>query len=497
MAYPGTVTITVQDGGLQLVSGGANFPLVIAPSSAGTAATLYMGTDPQAFKTAVGRGPGVDIALSCIDAIGGCFFLKTAATVAGVNSAITVARIGTSTGTMTVSAGGATHDFAVKIRIKKTGTVGVGKFDYSLDRTNATADTDRTFSEEIIIPAGGTFAVPGAGFTWTFTPGGGPTFFELGDVFTGTSTCPHYNTTDLGTAITALLASPLLNNRKIRKVCFAGNPASASAAATVLAAIATHMSTLATSKHFARAMADGGSIDTSANYLTSVGGVFANSRVAVQYGLEERISPQPFAGFAIPRVSEIHSNFLRAVRAQISENLGRVASGPMDGVVAISNDEMKAPIFTEADKTNTFRTDQSGPGFFPTNGYLKSPAGSDFLYWDFGVTLDEGTTVFDMALARYRNSKVSTIRVPGVTQRPIHPVAAKQMESAINAQIAEVMRGPTVDGQPNHVEEQGATIDQTNDVFGTRIVKATWRAVPLPPMENLEATVGLSRSVAV
>jgi hypothetical protein len=497
MAYPGTVTITVQDGGLQLVTGGANFPLVFGVSSAGTASTLYLGNDPQAFKTAVGRGPGVDIALSCIDAVGGCFFMKTAASVAGVNSAITATRIGTSTGTMTVSAAGSTHDFAVKIRIKKTGTVGVGKFDYSLDRSNTTADADRTFSEEITIPSGGTFPVPGAGFTWTFTPGGGPTFFEVGDVFTGTTTCAHYNTTDLGTAVTALLASPLLTNRKIRKVCWSGNPATASAAATLAAAIATHMSTFATSKHFARSMMDGGSIDTSSNYLASFAAVFANSRVAVQYGTEDRISPQPFAGFAIPRVSQIHSNFIRAVRAQISENLGRVKSGPLDGVVAISNDEGKAPIFTEADKTNTFRTDPSGPGFYPTNGYLKSSAGSDFLYWDFGVVLDEGTTVFDMRLATYRNSKVSTIRVPGQTARPIHPVAAKQMETSLNAAIAEVLRGPTVDEQPSHVEEQAATIDQTNDVFGTRIVKATWRAVPLPPMENLEATVGLTRSVAV
>lgn len=497
MAYPGTVTITVQDGGLQLVSGGQNFPLVFGVSSAGTTNTLYLGTDPQTFKTAVGRGPGVDIALDCIAATGGCLFMKTAASVAGVNSAVTKTAVGSSTGTITLSAGGATHDFQGKIRIKKTGAAGVAKFDYSLDRLNTTADAERTFSEEIVVPAGLTYAMPGSGITLTFVPGGGPTIFELGDVHTFTSTCAHYNTTDLGNAMTALLASPLLINRKIRKVCWSGNPASASAAATLAAAIATHMATLATNKHFARSMMDGGSVDTSSNYLSAFSAVFTNSRVADCYALDDVISPQPFAGFGIPRVSGLFSMFGRAVRAQISENLGRVASGPLDGVVAIANDERTATLFSEADKTLTFRTDQSTPGFFITNGYLKSAAGSDFLYWDYGVLLDEGTTVVDREIARYRLSKVRTVRIANQVGRPIDPRNAAQIEMAINAQLAEVMRGPTVDGHPSHCEEQAFTIDQTNDVFGTRIVRGTYRPVPLPPAENLDVTVGLARSVAV
>ncbi len=496
MAYPGTVTITVQDGGLQLVAGGANFPLVVGVSSSGTNATLYLGTDPQTFKTAVGRGPGVDIALDCIAAVGGCFFLKTAGTVAAANSAVTAAVVGTATGTITV-AGAATHDFAVKVRIKRTGTTGTGKFDYSLDRTNSTADSSRTFSEEITIPSGATFVIPNTGLTLTFVPGAGAVFFENGDAHTFTSTCAHYNTTDLGTAITALLASSLLTNRKIRKVCFSGTPATASAAATLAAAIATHMSTLAAAKHFARAMMDGGSIDTSANYLTNLVAAFSNSRVAVTFALEESVSPAPFAGFGVPRVSGVHSAFVRAVRAQISENLGRVASGPLDGVVSIANDEAKSTLFTEADKTLTFRTDQSTSGFFITNGYLKSPSGSDFMYWDYGVLLDEGTTVVDRELARYRLSKVRTLRVPNQVARPIDPRNAAQIEMAVNAQLAEVMRGPTVDNHPSHCEEQAFTVDQTNDVFGTRIVRGTYRAVPLPPAENLEVTVGLARSVTV
>jgi len=289
----------------------------------------------------------------------------------------------------------------------------------------------------------------------------------------------------------------LLTNRKIRKVCWAGNPATAAAAATLAAAIATHMGTLATNKHFARSMMDGGSIDTSSNYLSAFSAVFANSRVADTYSLEDAISPNPFAGFGIPRVSGLFSDFGRAVRAQISENLGRVASGPLDGCVAIANDESKNTLFTEADKTLTFRTDPSGPGFFITNGYLKSSAGSDFLYWDYGVLLDEGTTVVDRELARYRLSKVRTIKIPSQTARPIDPRNAAQIEMAINSALAEVMRGPTVDNHPSHVEEQVFTIDQTNDVFGTRIVRGTYRAVPLPPAENFEVTVGLARSVTV
>ena len=51
----------------------------------------------------------------------------------------------------------------------------------------------------------------------------------------------------------------------------------------------------------------------------------------------------------------------------------------------------------------------------------------------------------------------------GQTARTIDPRNAAQMEMAINAQLAEVMRGPTVDNHPNHCEEQALTIDPAND----------------------------------
>lgn len=496
MPYPGGVTITVQDGGLQLVSGGANFPLIFGVSSAGVADTLYVGTDPQTFKAEVGRGPGVDIALDCIEVSGGCLFMKTNGGVAAANSVVTKTAIASSTGTVTVS-GSAAHDFATKIRIRATGTVGAGKFDYSLDRSNANTDTERTYSEVITIPSGGTFVIPGSGLTLTFTAGAGPTFFEAGDYHTFTSTCAHYNTTDLGNAMTALLASPFLNGRKIRRVCWSGNPATAGAAATLAAAIATHMGTLATNKHFARSMMDGGSLSTSGTYLSAFASVFANTRVVAGWGFADVVSPQPFAGFGIPRVSCIHPAFVRAVQADISENLGRVASGPLRGVVSITADEAKSTQFTEADKTLTLRTDSSqNAGFFVTNGYLKSPAGSDYLYWDFGITLDEGATLIDQRLARYRLSKVRTVKT-ATTARTIDPRDAARIDMDLNAGLAEVLRGPTVDGFDSHVSEQQYSTDLTNDVLGTRVVRGTWRAVPNPPVENLEATIGLTRSVAV
>jgi hypothetical protein len=488
MVYPPGQTLTIRDGGIGLLSTQTALPLVVGVSSSGTADTLYQFTDPNELKDDLGHGPGVELALPVMREAGGCLFLKCTAGSAGSNGAVTVTRIGTSTGTITVAVGAPRDSYRVLVEITFTGTVGAGKFRYSLDRYAAGAAY--TWSEEITIPAGGVFAVPNAGFSITFVPGAGAVFFQDGDLFSFDSTAPHYTTTNLGTAMTALLAT--IGSRKIRKVFFSGRNATSSAGATMAAAIATHMATLESLGYYGRALMDMGT-DAAATAKTSFAS-FANARVAPVYGDAAVTTMNSFAGWGTPRYPALIPVATRAAGADLSENLGRKASGSLVGVVAIYNDEGTNTSFSEADKIITLRTYRGENGFYITNGYLRSPSGSDFLYWDWGCTMDEICETISEAERKWLLKK---LRVVADGTGHLDSRDAARVESAVRAALKSKLLDPTnIEGYKGHVSAVSYSVDQTNDFLATRTLISAAAAVPLPPAETIESQVGFARSVS-
>lgn len=482
MTYPPTQSFTVQDGQLGITDTQTALPLIIGVSSSGTAATLYQYQSAQALRNEQGYGPGVECAAPIADA-GGCLFLKTAATTVGTNSSVTKTAIGTSTGTVTLSGAPRDHYLAI-LRIRGTGTVATGQFDYSLDN-------GYTFSETYTIPAGGTFLIPGTATTVTFVAGGGPTFFENGDKHVWTGTAPHYTTGDISTAITALLAQ--IGTRKIRRVFFAGKNSSASNGATMAAAIATHMATLATRFYFARALMDAGE-DTVANYQASFGS-FSDRRVGVCFGNVDVVSMNQFAGWGVPNLPWMNTVAERAAIAQLSENLGRRASGSLRGVRAVSHDaRTTATPFAELDKVITATSLQGEAGFFVTNGVLKAPAGSDFKYWDWGCTIDELCEIIYNAQKRWELAKLRTVK-DGTGH--ILPQDAARVNSGVRAQIKTVLLDPpNIEGYRGHVSAASYAVDETNNFLSTQELISAGSAIPLAPAEKQTTTVGFARSAA-
>lgn len=485
MTYLPSQTIAVRDGGIGLPSSGTAFPLVFGHASAGTANTLYFSTNPNSLRDTLGQGQAVEQALPLILANGGVLVMKTAASTAGAAGAVTPTRIGTSTGTITV-AGAAFDVYQVKVRIKATGTVATGRFDYALDALG----NSPSFSEEITIPSGGTYVIPSTNLTLTFVPGAGAVFFESGDSHSFACTAPQYTTSDLATSATALLLA--LANYKIEQAIFTGRSASGAAAATMAAAIATVMSQLEARHRWARAIMDGGN-DTGANVKTAFLS-FSNNRVAVCFGTADIPTLNPHAGWGVPRFTAAFAIAERAANTDLSENLGRVASGSLR-VAAIQNDEATSQQFLEADKINTLRTLDNETGFFSTNGYLKSASGSDFIYYDWGRVVDRSCRVVFEVLQPWLLRKVRVL-TDGTGR--LDPRDAVRIQQAVTTALRAALKGPTVEGVPDmdHVSDLAYTVDLTNDVKTTRQIHGVLQLVPTFPIESAATEIGLTGSIA-
>jgi len=484
MTYLPGQTIAVRDGGIGLVSNGAVYPVVVGHCSGGVVNTLYLSNNPNSLRDLLGQGQAVELALPMITALGGVLVLKTATSTAGAAGSVTKTAIGTSTGTITV-AGAAYDSFQVKVRIKATGALGVARFDYSLDQLGAAP----TFSEEITVPSGGTYVIPSTNLTLTFVPGGGPTIFENGDYHTFACTAPQYTTADLATAFDAFLLA--LGSNDVQQVHFTGRSASGAAAATMAAAVATQMGRLEARHRWARAMMDGGN-DTGANVKTAFAS-FSNARVAVCFGTADVPTLNPHAGWGTPRFTAAFVFSERAANADLSENLGRVASGGVR-CSAITNDENTNQQFLEADKINTLRTLDGETGFFCTNGYLKSASGSDFIYWDWGRVIDRTCRVVYETLQPWLLRKVRSL-VDGTGK--LDPRDAVRIKTALDDKIAAALKGPTVEGVPDmdHVSGFKTTVDLTNNVLTTRQIKVTVQLVPTVPIENAATDIGFTGSI--
>jgi hypothetical protein len=487
--YPPQFSATFQDGQLQLPAEPLEVPLIVGVSSAGTVATLYDFSNGNTAKNTLGYGPLTEVGLPVLEVSGRALFLKTTGSVAGTNSAVTATRFASSVGTVTIS-GAAYRDFRGRVLITQTtAALGSGKFKVSLDNGN-------TYSEELTIPSGGTYTVPNSGITLTFNLQAGTPDFEAGDVHTFTCTCAHWNTTNISDAIAAMLVSPLLMGKKIRKVYWTGIPADSTTAATNAAAIAVHMATLQGLDHFARALMDGGSTDTTANYLTNFVAAFSDTRVSSVYGRCEFTSPLPTVGFGMGYVSGVAPAAVRATEVEISENLMRVNRGPLRGVksTTLSQDEGVNTAFTADAKTITLRTHRNKPGgAYITAGYLKSPVGSDFKYWDWGVTLDSGAQAIKTAADNWLGEK---LRATTDGTGNLNAIDAARVKASIDAPLNALMNRTTVSGLPSHVSGQQTVVETNYDFLSGGDLRIIYKMVPTPAVEGGSITLGLVRQIA-
>lgn len=203
------VTMTVQDGNLGLTGPSADRVHVkIGCAASGSLNTVEQYAEPSTVRTRLARGPlaralGFALASTTLGRrVGTTLGVRCATASVGYVGPVRAAPVGAATGTITVaatSAGSIPDRHEAQVEVTATGTLGTGRFRFSLDGGN-------TWSAESVIPAGGTYAIVEAGVTVTFVPGAGPTFFQDGDLHHFRTVAPAFDATGLAAAFAALRA---------------------------------------------------------------------------------------------------------------------------------------------------------------------------------------------------------------------------------------------------------------------------------------------------
>lgn len=477
MAIP-SIQLSVRDPGLGVTPSAITSFIYMGTCSAGTATAINAFSNASDAVDTLAQGPlAEDVCYHLAIAGGPVYAMRLTGSTAGAAGAVTKTAVSTSTGTVTV-AGAAFDAYVVRVEIRGTGALGVALFRYSLDGGN-------TYSPNITVPSGGTYAIASTNLTLTFVPGGGPIIFENGDLHTFTCTAPGFSTTDLANGITALKAS----NIEIAAIILSGKFVASTTAATMAAAMSVHAAALFNMYRPIRYMLDAGS-DDAATTKTSFAS-YSDARGATGFQSDTCTSAKPIVGWGTVPCSVVRQMAGRCAASLISTDPAWVAAGALQGVTAITHDEFRSELMDQA-KFSTLRTVQGLSGFFITNVRLMSIAGSDYEFWQHGRVMDVATATTYKSLLPFLNSSVRTVNGTGA----IDPRDAATWEKTVKDALRTVLLDPdNAQGTPGHVSALDCKVDQTTNVIVSKTVKVKIAIRPLGYAKAIVAELSYSVNV--
>lgn len=465
MALP-QVDVRVRDGALGLVaSNGVNTPVLIGACTAGPTNTLLSFGDLETLRSTLTSGPLAEAAAFVLTTAGApVYVVRVPSSTPGAAGAVTKvpAAGGTSDGTLTV-AGASLDAYRVRVELLTAGATlaaGTATFRYSLD------DGDN-YSPTYPVPTAGTFALPGTGLTLTFDDGDDG--FAAGDVFTFSATAPYYSSAEALAGIDAALA----DTSSYFKLHLVGPAASASAAVSLATSVAAKMQTAALAYRYLYATVELPA-DTDTNLKTAVA-LFASDRVELAGGFADYSSA---LGARSIRCSSALASTARAASVPVGEHLGRVATGPVPGIVRLLRDERATPGLDEA-RITTLRTFLGRPGYFITRGRIACPTGSDFVRVEYRRVMDVAATRVAVDAQVYVNE---SLRVDPDTGT-ILEADARAIESTLESGLRTALV------QPEQASSVAVRVNRTDNLLSTGILRFKVRVVPLAYSEILEAEI--------
>jgi hypothetical protein len=476
---------TVRDQGLGLVGNASLVPVVIGEASLGDDNSVKAFASVGKLVDERGQGPGVEAAALILALIGGpVIFVKCATAVAASNGSVTQSGAGpevTLTGT-------ALLDANLRVVVTLGGALGTGKFKYCLDDFSGATDSERTYSEELIIPSGGTFAIPTLGITLTFASG----TYVLAETYSATVNCAAANATNVGAAMDALAASTL--GWRFVYLATSNNAGDATAHATLLATLQSKLTTLATTGRYRRGII--ATNMTGADPTTAFTSVVA-ARCLVGHGRARAITPKSFIGYASPVYPAAHFFALRAAGCLPSTDLKRVRGdgindgGPLPNVLQIFDDEAKTPTGLDDIKVSTLRTWEGRDGFYVTQGRLKSAAGSDFTIWPRGICMDIACETAHAITVTWIGMGIRTNADGTIDERD-----AVRLENEVNAALANVLLNPqNAEGVPGHVSAARYTVNRLINIIETETIDGEVAIRPLGSVSYVTTVLSFSYSV--
>lgn len=486
MALIPSATEELIDPGLGVGEAAGTLYIFVGVCSAGPVDTLQWFSSPAKLSQERGVGPVVEAASYILNNVGGPVgVVRVDASVAAANGAITKSSTGP---TITVNSV-ATLDAFVRVVITLGGALGTARFKYCLDGFSGDSESDRTYSEELVVPAGGTFAIPGLGTTITFPSG----TYVLGENYTWSASCAGFNSTDLADAFASIAASTTEWRGAI--VITSAGCGNATAHATLAAALQSQLNTLAAGSEYRRGMimATADLTDTAATVNTAFASLVA-PRLCIPFGTFRRISKVPFVGHAAPRRPAIDAFALRAAGSKPSTDLKRVrGNGLKDGgalpdVLRLFNDERVDATNLDSIKISTLRTWKGRPGFYITQARLKSATGSDFTHWHRGVVMDIACEVTHAKQVEFVGSG---FRVNSDGTGTIYGPDAIQLEEEVKAELAARLLQPTsAEGTPGYVSGIAYAVDRTVNYLATETIVGEVGVLPRGTTSYLNTRIG-------
>jgi hypothetical protein len=490
MAIPGS-TITVLDGGLGITTPASSRPHVVGVFESGDTNVPTLISNPRQLREEFGtHGPGNDLAGYILDLAGGPILVtrvspSVAATYDGGSTDAMLSDVGAGADNeinLAVATSAPKNDFQIVVRSIVGGARTATTFQYSLDGG---------FSFSPTIAAAATVALGSSGVTLEFEAGSTAPYVA-GASYSSTAKAPHYASSDLTTTFAAIDAQTLDADFFV----FAGEAATASAAATLFSAIQTKMASYASSldRYYRAIMGAGEGIASAA--VTAFSSV-TGDRVAVMYGKFRSAPSVGTVGRGLPLMPALNAAAMRAAGNVISTDLAQTAGattvGALPGAQAISHDEYRANAGLDAIKVGTLRTAANDVGYFITNVWLKSGVGSDFRYWQHGRIMDQACRVVSQQHWQLVSSSVVTKNdgTGNIVEFAAQAIE-KKVQRALDNVIGSALRGigPTaVDGTTGHVSDQRYQVDRTNNVLSTETIIATVAIVPRGYAKQLVATL--------
>ena len=424
----------------------------------GSTSAISAFSNPGDVIDTFGQGPlSEDLCYYLAIAGGPVYGLRLTGSTAATAGSVTATRIASSTGVLTLTGTPLdTYDGRVEIRV--AGNRGTAQFRYSLDG-------GITFSSQYIVPSGGSFAATSdTGMTFAFSSG----TYDKGDVFTFATVEAQYSTTDLAAGMTVVKA----DNTPIAAIVLSGMFGTASAAATVAAAMSTHATALFQLYRPIRWMQDAGSDDVA---TTKTGfAAFVSERSSIAYGRCTCTSGKAVVGRGSPKCSIVRPLAARAGTSLFSTDIAWFSAGALPGVQSITHNEYLTELM-DIEGYTTLRTHQGVPGFYATNVRLKSLPGSDYQYWQHGRVMDVATSTSYVALLPFLSSSVRT-----VAGGAIDPRDAGAWEAKVYDSLRTVLLDPdNAQGTQGHASAAEADIDRRSNVLASGTVKVKVAIQPL------------------
>jgi hypothetical protein len=427
----------------------------------GTINGIFSETNPSQAISDLGYGPLTEAVVNSLNIAGGqVLAVPLNPSVAGTQSV--VGHIGSGSPAVTVS--GTPYDsWQPQFQIVQGGALGAATFKYSLDN-------GQTFSAVFTVPSGGSYVIPNTGITATFASG----TYVAADVYYWTTTAPGFNITDVQNAFAALMAAPNILWGFLHLI---GPAASVTAAASMAAALETlALSAASTYYRFVSCFMEvaqdtdaatlAAFVNTVCTRVDNCGG-FANFISSI--GGEQLVRNVGFAAASRQALVPAH------------ESLGRVARGPVPGVISLLRNEALTPGLDAAGFT-TMRTIQGVPGFFFTNGHMFVGAQSDYLLSQNRRVMDLACGIAYAALIQFLND---TIRV-NKTGGTIANIDATKIENQVNAQLSAAVVGP------GEAVASSVVIDRTNNVLATKTLNVTIRITPFGYAQQIVVNIGFN-----